>query len=166
MIEEHAIVIETNEHQAVLEIERKTACGLCGQKRGCGNATWGKLRGHQAQVLRADNVIGVHVGESVVIGVDERYLLKTVGYLYLVPLLGLLAGALLADAFFQNQFYVMLVAALGLVLALMWVKRHLQNTPQSTCHTPYQAVILRHADDTSVCENKKTNCASAGHTQQ
>lgn len=154
MIEEFAVVVEKKAHQAVLELERRTACGLCGQKRGCGNATWGKLLGHQTQKLQADNVINANVGDSVVIGIDEHPLLKAVFCLYVVPLLGLIIGALLADTLFNNEFYVMLGAALGLILAFISVKIYL-NYAINRSHTAYQATILRHADETSTCENQQ-----------
>ena len=47
MIEERAVIlslerdannISSGDSIATLEIERKTACGLCGQTRGCGNS--------------------------------------------------------------------------------------------------------------------------------
>ncbi len=157
MIEEFAVVVQRIENRAVLEIERRTACGLCGQKRGCGNATWGKLLGHKIQTVSAENAINANVGDSVVVGIDERALLGSVFYLYIVPLLTMLLGAVLADMFFDNEFYVILAAASGLALGFMWVKGHLMgdSDQEKIYSAKYQAVILRHADATSACENTK-----------
>lgn len=155
MIEEYAVVIEREDHLALVEIERRTACGLCGQKRGCGNATWGKLLGHQSQAIRAKNEIGAKVGDGVVVGIDERILLSTVFYLYVVPLLSMLIAAVLADIAFDNEFYVILAAALGLVSGFLWVKRRLRGYGETDlAYNPqYQAVILRQAEDSSSCGN-------------
>ncbi|MDP3678021.1 MAG: SoxR reducing system RseC family protein [Methylotenera sp.] len=161
MIEEYAIVTERVDNLALIEIERRTACGLCGQKRGCGNATWGKLLGHKSQTIRAKNEIGAKVGDSVVVGIDERALLSTVFYLYIVPLLSMLIAAVLADITFDNEFYVILAAASGLVLGLLWVKGHLRGYGDAShaYSSQYQAVILRQADDASSCENSaNVNC--------
>jgi len=161
MIEEYAIVTERVDDFALIEIERRTACGLCGQKRGCGNATWGKLLGHKSQTIRAKNEIGAKVGDSVVVGIDERALLSTVFYLYIVPLLSMLIAAVLADITFDNEFYVILAAASGLVLAFLWVKGHLRGYGDAShaYSSQYQAVILRQADDASSCENSvNVNC--------
>ncbi|MES2013028.1 MAG: SoxR reducing system RseC family protein [Pseudomonadota bacterium] len=158
MMEEHAIVTGLVDSQATLEIERRTACGLCGQKRGCGNATWGKLLGHKSHAFTAENPIKANVGDSVVVGIDERVVLNSALLLYGVPLLGLLVGTVLADMFFKNEFYVILGAAAGLVLAFLWVKRRLNGhgSLAKTCNNQCQAVILRHADDLADGENTTT----------
>lgn len=164
MIEEYAIVTECVDDFALIEIERRTACGLCGQKRGCGNATWGKLLGHKSQTIRAKNEIGAKVGDSVVVGIDEHALLSTVFYLYVVPLLSMLIAAVLADIVFDNEFYVILAAALGLVLGFLWVKGHLRGYGDAghVYNPQYQAVVLRQAEDASSCESSTdVSCKNA-----
>lgn len=158
MIEEYAIVTGRVDSQATLELERRTACGLCGQTRGCGNATWGKLLGHDSHVFTADNPVNANVGDSVVVGINEKAVLNSAFFLYVVPLAGLLVGALVADYFFSNQFYVMLGAALGLILGFLWVKGHLIGRDQSglAYSQAYRAVILRFADDDARLENCST----------
>jgi len=149
MIEEYAIITSRSGTQATLEIERRTACGLCGQKRGCGNATWGRLLGHHSHAFSAENPINANIGDSVIVGIDEQAILHTTFYLYGVPLIGLLLGTVLANYFFSNQFYVMIGAVLGLALGFLWVKGHLIGHNQSglAYRKKYQAVILRYAED-------------------
>ena len=162
MIEEHAVVTSSNHNKATLEIERRTACGLCGQKRGCGNATWGKLLGHKSHAFEADNPINANVGDSVIVGIDEHAMLKSVFLLYVVPLLGLLIGAVLADIFFKNEFFVILSAASGLTIGFLWVKGHLSGQTNAVNATS-QAVILRHADDAIDDENNMLATNSVGY---
>ena len=92
MIEQHAIVLTlefaaletegpthqsaTNQSIATLEIVRQTACGLCGQTRGCGNSLWGKLFGHKSANFKAQNQINAKVGDHVIVGIDESALMK------------------------------------------------------------------------------------------
>jgi sigma-E factor negative regulatory protein RseC len=149
MIEEYAVVTKCSGTQATLEIERRTACGLCGQKRGCGNATWGKMLGHESHDFTADNQVNAKVGDSVVVGVEEQAVLSSALFLYVVPLAGLLIGTLIADYLFKNQFYVIIGAVLGLILGFLWVKGHLigRNKSGVAFSKKYQAVILRLADD-------------------
>jgi len=149
MIEEYAVVTKCSGTQATLEIERRTACGLCGQKRGCGNATWGKLLRHDSHDFTAENKVNANVGDSVVVGIDEQAVLNSAFFLYVVPLIGLLIGTIVADYLFKNQFYVIVGAALGLVLGFLWVKGHLIGRDKSgvAYSKKYQAVILRKADD-------------------
>lgn len=148
MLEEYAIVTACQGNEATLEIERRTACGLCGQKRGCGNATWGKLLGHSSHGFTAENAINAKVGNSVVVGIDESAVINSTFYLYALPLLGLIVGTVLANTLFNNQLYVMLGAIFGLALGFFWVKGHLIGRNQSglAYHKKYQAVILRLAE--------------------
>ena len=149
MIEEYAIVTGNAESCATLELERPTACGLCGQKRGCGNATWGKFLGHKRHEFIAKNPINAKIGESVIVGIDEQIILNSVFFLYIIPLLGLLLGAVFADMFFKSQLYVLLSSVSGLILGFLWVKGYLTGNSggvKKVLKSNYQAVILRYAD--------------------
>jgi len=162
MIEEFAVVTKRFDDHVMLEIERRTACGLCGQKRGCGNATWGKLLGHDSHEFPADNAINANVGDSVVVGIDERIVLSSAFYLYVVPLFTMLVGAALADTLLNNEFYVMLAAGLGLLLGFAWVKGHLvgYGRTKKAYGKKFRAIVLRHADAIASCKNSNQNIAS------
>ncbi len=149
MIEEYAVITKRAGTQATLEIERRTACGLCGQKRGCGNATWGKMLGHDSHDFIAENAINANVGDSVVVGIDEKAVLNSTFFIYVVPLIGLLIGTIASDSLFKNQFYVIIGAVTGLLIGFFWVKGHLigRNKSGVAFSKNYQAVILRLADD-------------------
>ena len=125
MIEERAVILslqsEPSQTQttATLEIERKTACGLCGQSRGCGNSIWGRLFVHQATAFKAQNRINAKVGDSVIVGINEKALLKSAILLYILPLVTLFFGAILASQLWQTDGITMLGAAIGLMLGLL-----------------------------------------------
>ena len=144
MIEERAVILSldnvSSNLMATLEIERKTACGLCGQTRGCGNSIWGKLFAHQSTAFKAQNRINAKVGDSVIVGINEQALLKSALLLYIVPLVTLFIGAILAMQLHNTDGYAMLGALLGLALGLLWVKGH---TMSSSYFKLQQPVILR-----------------------
>jgi sigma-E factor negative regulatory protein RseC len=144
MIEERAVILSLdnrfNESTATLEIERKTACGLCGQTRGCGNSIWGKLFAHQSTAFKAQNNINAKVGDSVIVGINEKALVKSALLLYILPLATMLIGAILATQLRDTNGYAMLGALTGLVLGLLWVKGH---TMSSSYFRLQQPVILR-----------------------
>lgn len=162
MIEEFAVITRRFDDHVMLEIERRTACGLCGQKRGCGNATWGKLLGHDSHEFAAENVINANVGDSVVVGIDENVVLSSAFYLYVVPLLTMLVTTVLADVLFDNQFYVILAAASGLLLGFALLKGHLvgYGRIKKPYSKKFRAIVLRHADDTMSCKNSNQNISS------
>ncbi len=148
MIEERAVILSLDNlsgdsssySTATLEIERKTACGLCGQTRGCGNSIWGKLFAHQSTAFKAHNRINAKVGDSVIVGINETALLKSALLLYIVPLVTLFIGAILAAQFKQSDASEMIGAAVGLVLGLLWVKGHSISNSYFKLQQP---VILR-----------------------
>ncbi len=146
MIEERAVILSLQseptqtETTATLEIERKTACGLCGQTRGCGNSIWGKLFGHQTTAFKAHNRINAKVGDSVIVGINEKALLKSALLLYILPLVTLFIGAILASQLWHSDGSAMLGAVTGLVLGLLWVKGHTMSNRYFSLQQP---VILR-----------------------
>lgn len=151
MIEERAVILSLDKLSsnpsnqiATLEIERKTACGICGQTRGCGNSIWGKLFAHQSTAFKAQNRINAKVGDSVIVGINEQALLKSAMLLYIVPLVTLFIGAILAKQINASELTTMLGAAAGLVVGLLWVKGH---TMSSSYFKLQQPVILRLASD-------------------
>ena len=156
MIEEHAIILSLDNASsdsittttATLEIERKTACGICGQTRGCGNSIWGKLFSHQSSAFKALNRINAKVGDSVIVGINEQALLKSALLLYILPLATMLIGAILTTQLFADtNGNAMLGALAGLVLGLLWVKGH---TMSSSYFKLQQPVILRLASEDAV----------------
>jgi sigma-E factor negative regulatory protein RseC len=152
MIEERAVILSldnasSNDHSsqiATLEIERKTACGLCGQTRGCGNSIWGKLFAHQSSAFKAQNRINAKVGDSVIVGINEKALLKSAMLLYMLPLATMLIGAILAKQVSPSEPAAMLGATIGLGLGLLWVKGH---TMSNSYFKVQQPMILRLASD-------------------
>lgn len=157
MIEEHAIVVDLEQDMAMLEVLRRTPCGLCGQTRGCGISLWGRLFGHKPNVFKAFNQIHAKVGDSVVVGIEEQALLASALTVYGVPLLAMLAGALVAGGIGGMTSEVsyadrnaMMGAIAGLVIGLLWVKGH---TAGRSLDARYRPVILR-AGDSSVIKLK------------
>lgn len=150
MIEEQAVIlsVETLEDNpqisiATLEIERKTACGLCGKTRGCGNAIWGKLFAHQSTAFKAQNLIDAHVGQSVIVGINEKALLKSAVLLYLLPLATMLIAAVIAMQVSSTDMSAMIGAVIGLFLGFVWVKGY---TTSNQYFLFQQPVILRLAN--------------------
>lgn len=134
MIEERALVVAIDNQipgqpLAYLEVERKTACGLCGKTRGCGNQIWGKLLAHQQARFSANNSIHAQVGQSVIIAIDEKAVMYAALLLYLLPLITMLVFACLFSLLLGGDLYAVCGAALGLVLAWLWVKGFLAVRP-------------------------------------
>lgn len=150
MIEERAVILslETSHDNtdtiATLEIERKTACGLCGQTRSCGNALWGKLFAHKSAAFKANNRINAKIGQSVIVGINEQALLKSALLLYLLPLVTTLIASILTMKWLGNNESAIFGALIGLGLGLLWVKGY---TASSRYFMLQQPEILRLVND-------------------
>ena len=145
MIEEQALVVGIDAECALLEVVRRTPCGLCGQTRGCGVSVFGKLLGHRNNVFKALNSLNARIGDRVVVGLDEKALLASSLMVYGLPLalllVGAIAGTLLAPA--GGDAWPMAGAGLGLSLGLLWLKANATGRSPSARYRP---VILRNAD--------------------
>lgn len=150
MIEEHAIVVGIDNDAAKLEIVRRTPCGICGQTRGCGISIWGRLFGHKPNIFKAVNQINAKVGDNVIVGIEEQALLTSSMTVYGIPLVAMLAGALIAGALFAGEASghadrnAVIGAVIGLVFGLLWVKAH---TAGRSLDARYRPVILRAGDN-------------------
>jgi sigma-E factor negative regulatory protein RseC len=152
MIEERAVILSLEANPdipdapviATLEIERKTACGLCGQTRGCGNSIWGKLFAHRSTAFKAKNNINATVGQSVIVGINEQALLWSALLLYILPLVTMLSASILVMQFNDSNGLMMLAALVGLVVGLLWVKGF---TTSNQYFVMQQPIILRLASD-------------------
>lgn len=145
MIEEQALVVGVEQDKALLEIVRRTPCGLCGQTRGCGISVWGRLLGHRNNVFQAVNQLNARVGDQVVVGVDEKALLASSLAVYGVPLALVLAGAAIGTLLGPSggDAWPLVGAGLGLVAGLLWVRGHAAGRGLDARYRP---VILRPAD--------------------
>jgi len=154
MIEQSAIILAVDASSdklplATIEVVRKTACGLCGQTRGCGNSIWGKIFAHKATSFKAQNTINAYVGQSVIVGIDEVAVMKSALLLYIVPLVTMLIGSILVSQLHASDAAAMIGAAVGLVLGYFWVKGHIAGRAY---YKSQQPKILRL--DTAQAEEK------------
>lgn len=131
MIEEQAVITSQNGELVTLEVERPTACSLCGKKRGCGNATWGKALGHDQHRVEVKNTLGANVGDLVIVGLEEKVVLNAALFLYVVPLVFMLLVAWLVHTTVGDDLAVMVGSVAGLAIGFMLTKRFYR--PQSGC---------------------------------
>jgi sigma-E factor negative regulatory protein RseC len=141
MIEEHAIILSiedlgNDQSVATIEVVRKTACGLCGKTQGCGNAIWGKLFAHKTTSFKAQNNINAKTGQHVIVGIDEKALMKSALLLYIVPLVTMFVGAILASQISNSDLTAMIGAAIGVLLGYFWVKAHTTGRSYYQSHQP------------------------------
>ncbi|MBK1717949.1 SoxR reducing system RseC family protein [Thiocystis violacea] len=149
MIEEEGRVIAVVGRYARIEAQRSRACGHCEVKGACGTSLLERFFGQRPVELLALNAIGAQVGDRVAVGISEQGLLRAAVAAYLVPILALIAGALIGETLGGPwaEAASLLGALLGLVLAFWWLGGY------SVVSAPLpgrQPLVLRRLPSTSI----------------
>lgn len=144
MIEQAGIVVRVDGERAWVETERRSSCGDCSAQAGCGHAVLGKTFGRKFTEVQVVNSAHLKPGECVVLGVREDALLKSSFAVYLIPLLGLLLGALVGATAVSGMgdLPALLGGVTGFVAGLWWVRGFGGRAARLQ---RYQPVILRRA---------------------
>ena len=142
MLEEKGIVLSVSGQTAEVAPESKAACGSCSAKAGCGTSLLADLFPQRKRALMASNPVHAQVGDRVVIGLDENALQLASLLIYLVPLLGLIGGAILgawlSPEFAESGSIVLGMAGfMGVLILVRKYSRHLSGNNR------FQARILR-----------------------
>lgn len=146
MLEEQATVLNVEADAVWVEADRRKGCERCEAGQGCGGGVLGRLvvRG-KSQVRAMNDLTGLQVGDQVVLGLDERLLLRGSLMTYLVPLLCLLAAALFAELALQaSDLAVAAYGGLGLGAGLLILRSY---TLRLTARGHLQPRVLRRATD-------------------
>jgi positive regulator of sigma E activity len=98
MAEEQGFVSSVGKDgHAQVVTDRKDACAGCGAKHCC--VSFGL---NPEMVVKAQNRVGAKVGDFVSVSVDSGTVIKGAATLYLIPVVGLVLGVLMADAVGAN----------------------------------------------------------------
>jgi sigma-E factor negative regulatory protein RseC len=93
MLREEGRVVEREAHHAVVESQRKRACGTCHGESSCSTLSGGL--GQSSVRIRAHNPLGAEIGDWVTVEISEQQFLRASFLVYGLPLMALFAvGAL------------------------------------------------------------------------
>ncbi len=141
MIEEQATVVRSDAQGVWIALQRQSACGQCSVRGGCGTTVLGKVMGQRMSRVRAVSGLKVEAGDRVIVGLDERALVKGSLAVYMVPLLLLIVFALIGRWLFDNnEPFIILSGLSGLVAGFVWLGRF---SCRNIGNKEYQPVILR-----------------------
>ncbi|MDX8128268.1 SoxR reducing system RseC family protein [Methylomonas sp. BW4-1] len=127
MIEEAAIVTRVSDGRTWIKSLQSNACSGCLQQQSCGTATLAKVLPKREFPVDCD--INLQAGDHVMVAIDDGQLLLTSLLLYLVPLIFMLIGVGLAEAWLPapyNTDYLPEVA-LSTLLTGFWLINRCQN---------------------------------------
>ncbi len=137
MIEEPGRVAAIETGAVWVETRRSSSCNSCSAAAGCGEGVLERLGVQQrhAQVLAATD-LQLRVGDPVVIGIPEELLLSSSLQLYLLPLLGLFAGALLLSEMNIGELATICGGLTGMLLVWLAVRRRARQRESDPAFRP------------------------------
>ena len=126
MANQRATVVEIDpQHGVWVAVARLSACGACQQKSTCGSSSM--LNSESTLTIQVDaNQHLLQIGDSVDLYIAENTLWKGLIYLYLVPLLALVLGALLGQ-YMAGELGAVTASIVMSIVALVLVKRLTQT---------------------------------------
>lgn len=141
MIEESGRVVALEDGAVWVETLRRTTCSACSANAGCGQGLMENLGVDQRRgYVRALTDLQLAVGDGVTIGIREDLLLRSSLQVYLLPLLGLFAGAILAERLALAEPFVILAALGGFLVVGGLVRRRSRSRAGDPALQP---VVLR-----------------------
>ncbi|WP_150538424.1 SoxR reducing system RseC family protein [Actinobacillus vicugnae] len=136
MMIETATVIDYRAGLATVQCNAKSACGGCAAKMSCGTKSLSALAGEKFAPqfeLKVDEPLVV--GEQIRIGLAEQVLLRSVFWIYVIPLCVLILSAVGFSQLFANELWVVLAMCISTGGAFIGIKRKM-DTIQESEYTP------------------------------
>lgn len=124
-----------------VETVRQSTCLGCSARAGCGQRVLQRLGVASARgQVRALSDLPLAIGDTVILGLREDLLVKTALMFYLFPLLGLIAGALLAQRSGLGESWLMLSGVAGFLVSWLLVRRYSRRHSDDPALQP---IVLR-----------------------
>ena len=92
MSTEKGVVEKIENGFAWVRAQRKSACAGCGNRSHCS-----MIEGGNQMLVKATNVIDAGEGDSVEIHMNSSFQLKCTFVVYIIPVLGIIAGAIVSE---------------------------------------------------------------------
>lgn len=128
MIYETGRVIAVESDSLWVETIRSSTCNSCSAQKGCGHGILNKVANSRRSYVRAllvdRSADDFHIDDEVEISIPEQVLVGGALLVYLLPLLSMLAGALLLAQWFTSDVVQFIGAVAGFCLGLLFVRAH------------------------------------------
>ncbi|MDM8544622.1 SoxR reducing system RseC family protein [Desulfococcaceae bacterium HSG9] len=144
MAYEQGIVTELTDTGAWIKTQKNSACAACSARQSC------KTGGGEEAKVEVRNDVNAHLGDRVVIYFKTTSLLKAAFLLYMVPILGLLAGAGIGQKIaqlyaIQGSLPAVLVGFSSFAATVLWVKLRANRLSDQDSYQPRITRIIKKA---------------------
>jgi sigma-E factor negative regulatory protein RseC len=152
MIEMQARIVDLAPGSALVEPMSNASCSSCASSAGtpsagCGADKIGQIFTLKQKRYRVIDPLHSRLGDEVIIGIEEGAVLRGSVAVYILPLLLVFTGALVAPSVAPHlnpDFAAISGAAIGFIIGVIWLLAFNQRV---TDNPHYQPIILRNAHD-------------------
>lgn len=136
-IEEQGVVVELKGHQAKVQMKENPACESCAGHGAC--HAIGSIFGKRVMVMEALNPEGAQVGQQVIVSFKSEQLPKASFIIFIIPVAGLLAGAILGyclNVGGNRDISSLIFGILGVTLTFLAIKQYCTRYDRDTSYRP------------------------------
>ena len=146
MLHETGIVQSVDNDLVWVKTRRKSACGHCGHRDHCQ-----MIQGTDQLLIKAQNEAKAVEGDEVELYLSTKKKLWCVFLVYMVPVLGLIAGAFIGKGLsglfgFSSEVLTILFSIAGLLSTLYPLRRYSNRLDSQNSIVPLVKRILKHVD--------------------
>lgn len=116
MLKETGRVVAIDDDSVWVETINQSTCGSCAAEKGCGQsvlAKWSAKESYLKVLLDGRDPNTVQVNDEITLGIPEDVVVKSSLLLYCLPIALMIAGALVGENVFAQEWITVLGAALG-----------------------------------------------------
>jgi len=142
LIIEEATVASLDRGELWVSTFQQSACSSCQVRAGCGQRLLSEGLNETLQVrvlAEASTIAQLKVGQRVTIGIARDVIAIKSLQLYLVPLVALVAGAVLGDWLFGSELATIASAVVALILSALYLRK---NSFKQRCDTRIHPVLI------------------------
>ncbi|TYL48595.1 SoxR reducing system RseC family protein [Marinomonas sp. IMCC 4694] len=136
MIEETGTVLSTEDGFADVETTRTSSCTSCRARHGCGHHAIAQVSSSNRMRMKAVDTLAVNVGQRVVVGIPEDTLLQASMWMYMMPLLGLVGGAILPSLWGGESLVAVVFSIMGFTGGLLLARKKSNNEVDNLDYYP------------------------------
>lgn len=132
VLEEKGVVVDITEGLVWVQTEIKTTCGTCKAKDNCSTSSIAKAFSPKPNVISIESDMAVKVGDTVIIGIEEAFVLRSSFYVYLLPLFCFILMAAFTEVVFASDDKIFELLSVFLAfsaggLGFAWAKKRLSR---------------------------------------
>lgn len=163
MIAETGRIVAVEPNGLWVETIQRSTCGSCAAQKGCGTSLLARLAGHSSYLwvlLDGRDPARYQLGDDIQLGIPEDVVVKGSLFVYLLPLLLMIVGSGLADAWSASEGLSVLGALVGLLFGGLVVRWRAQQT---RFDPRLQPVLLDEARDASQADTHPVTIVPGRH---